>query len=164
MIVMDENRLLGSDAQNMVRWKDQVMRDRNHASVCIWSIANEEFSVQDSPQAANVARTMQDTVHRMDPTRPTTYASPEGNVFQGVNSVIQVRGWNYHVAEGMERYHAEHPEQPQVGTEQGSTVSTRGIYTNDATRGYVSAYDINASLVGQRPPNVGGVILRIVRG
>jgi len=144
MIVMDENRLLGSDAQNMARWKNQIMRDRNHPSVCIWSIANEEFSVQDTPQAANVARTMQDTVHRMDPTRPVTYASPEGNVFQGVNSVIQVRGWNYHVAEGMERYHAEHPEQPEVGTEQGSTVSTRGIYTNDATRGYVSAYDDNA--------------------
>ncbi|HXS68497.1 MAG TPA: beta-galactosidase GalA, partial [Candidatus Polarisedimenticolia bacterium] len=143
MIVMDENRLLGSDAQNMARWKDQIMRDRNHPSVCIWSIANEEFSVQDTPQAANVTRTMQETVHRMDPTRPVTYASPEGNVFQGVNSVIQVRGWNYHVAEGMERYHAEHPEQPEVGTEQGSTVSTRGIYTNDATRGYVSAYDDN---------------------
>jgi beta-galactosidase len=31
-----------------------------------------------------------------------------------------------------------------VGTEQGSTVSTRGIYENDTVRGYVSAYDVNA--------------------
>jgi beta-galactosidase len=144
MIVMDESRLLGSDAQNMTRWNAQIRRDRNHASVCIWSIANEEFSVQDSPQAANVARTMQDYVHRLDPTRPVTYASPEDDVFLGVNSVIQVRGWNYHVSEKMDKYHADHPNQPQVGTEQGSTVSTRGIYANDAARGYVSAYDDNA--------------------
>jgi len=44
----------------------------------------------------------------------------------------------------MDAYHAAHPNQPNVGSEQGSTVSTRGIYTNDAARGYVSAYDDNA--------------------
>ncbi len=151
MIVMDENRLLGSDAQNMARWNIEIRRDRNHPSVCIWSIANEEFSVQDTPQAANVATTMQNFVHRLDPTRPVTYASPEGDVYLGANSVIQVRGWNYHVGKSagqygkdMDHYHAEHPSQPEVGTEQGSTVSTRGIYANDKQRGYVSAYDVNA--------------------
>jgi beta-galactosidase len=30
-----------------------------------------------------------------------------------------------------------------VGTESGSTVSTRGIYENDKEKGYVSAYDVN---------------------
>ncbi|HVU27177.1 MAG TPA: glycoside hydrolase family 2 TIM barrel-domain containing protein [Verrucomicrobiae bacterium] len=145
MIVMDESRLLGSDAQNMERWQTQILRDRNHPSVCIWSIANEEFSVQDTPQAANVARAMQDFVKRLDPTRPVTYASPEGDVFEGVNSVIEVRGWNYHVGGKMDQYHAEHPNQPEVGTEQASTVSTRGIYANDKARGYVSAYDVNVT-------------------
>jgi beta-galactosidase len=31
-----------------------------------------------------------------------------------------------------------------MGTEVGSTVSTRGIYANDKEKGYVSAYDLNA--------------------
>ena len=44
----------------------------------------------------------------------------------------------------MDDYHAKHPNQPNVGTEQASTVSTRGIYENDKQRGYVSAYDSNA--------------------
>ena len=83
MIVMDENRLLGSDAQNMARWNDQILRDRNHASVCIWSIANEEFSVQDTPQAANVARTMQDFVHRLDPDAPGDLRLAGGRYFSG---------------------------------------------------------------------------------
>jgi beta-galactosidase len=144
MIIMDESRLLGSDEENMRRWDMQIRRDRNHACVGIWSIANEEFNVQDSPQAAAVARTMQDYVKQLDPTRPVTYAAPEGNTSAGINGVIDVRGWNYHIGKDMEDYHAQHPNQPNVGTEQGSTVSTRGIYQNDPTRGYVSAYDVNA--------------------
>ena len=35
------------------------------------------------------------------------------------------------------------PKQPTIGTETGSTVSTRGIYLNDKEQGYVSAYDVN---------------------
>jgi beta-galactosidase len=144
MLIMDESRLLGSDSENLRKWDDQIRRDRNHPSVAIWSVANEEFSVQASPQGGNVARTMQAYVQRLDPTRPVTYAAPEGDSFAGINGVIQVRGWNYHVGGDMDKYHAEHPEQPEVGTEQASTVSTRGIYENDKVRGYVSAYDDNA--------------------
>jgi beta-galactosidase len=43
----------------------------------------------------------------------------------------------------MDDYHAAHPHQPNLGSEQGSTVSTRGVYANDKQRGYVSAYDDN---------------------
>jgi beta-galactosidase len=144
MIVMDESRLLGSDEENLRKWKDQILRDRNHASVGLWSVANEEFNVQGSPQGGNVAKTMQDFVKSLDPTRPVTYAAPEGDSFAGINGVIEVRGWNYHIGQDMDNYHAKHPNQPNVGTEQGSTVSTRGIYANDRQRGYVSAYDVNA--------------------
>ena len=143
MIIMDESRLLGSDAQNLAKWESQIRRDRNHACVGIWSVANEEFSVQSSPQGGNVARTMQALVKSLDPTRPVTYAAPEGDTFAGINGVIEVRGWNYHTGKDMDNYHAKHPAQPNVGTETASTVSTRGIYENDKQRGYVSAYDVN---------------------
>ncbi|HAO79955.1 MAG TPA: beta-galactosidase [Verrucomicrobia subdivision 3 bacterium] len=142
MLVMDESRLMGSDSANLKKWDNQIRRDRNHPSVALWCIANEQFAVQDSPQAANVARSMQDYVKQLDPTRPVTYASPEDDVFRGINSVIEVRGWNYHYGPQMDRYHAEHPSQPNVGTEQASVVGTRGIYTNDQSHGYVAAYDV----------------------
>lgn len=144
MLVMDENRLLGSDSMHLRQVAGLVQRDRNHASVAIWSIANEEFTVQATPAGARVAQTVQDLFRQLDPTRPITYPAPEDNDFYGINSVIQVRGWNYHIGKDMEDYHAAHPSQPNVGTEQGSTVSTRGIYANDPQRGYVSAYDDNA--------------------
>jgi beta-galactosidase len=144
MIVMDESRLLGSDEENLRKWEGQIRRDRNHASVGIWSVANEEFDVQSTPQGGNVARTMQDLVKRLDPTRPVTYAAPQGDTFDGINGIIEVRGWNYHVGKDMDSYHANHPDQSNVGTEQASTVCTRGIYANDKQLGYVSAYDDNA--------------------
>ena len=144
MLVMDENRLLGSDPLHLKWLEEFVRRDRNHPSVAIWSLANEEFTVQGTPAGKRVAATMQDLVKRLDPTRPVTYNAPVGNEFAGINSVIEVRGWSYHIGkDNMDAYHAAHPNQPNVGSEQGSTVSTRGIYTNDAARGYVSAYDDN---------------------
>jgi beta-galactosidase len=142
MLVLDESRLMGGDSENMKKWDDQIRRDRNHPSVAIWCIANEQFAVQDSPQAASVALSMQDYVKQLDPTRPVTYASPEDDVFRGINSVIEVRGWNYHYGPQMDRYHEAHPDQPNIGTEQASVVGTRGIYTNDAAHGYVAAYDV----------------------
>jgi beta-galactosidase len=144
LLVMDENRLLGSDAANLGQFEGQILRDRNHPSVAIWSLANEEFTVQDTSAGKRVADTMQTLLRQLDPTRPITYAAPVGDDYeQNINSVIEVRGWNYHVGEDMDNYHREHPTQPEVGTEQGSTVSTRGIYTNDTARGYVSSYDLN---------------------
>ncbi|HUD83812.1 MAG TPA: beta-galactosidase GalA [Candidatus Saccharimonadales bacterium] len=142
MLVMDENRLMGSDARNLGFLEDQVRRDRNHPSVFIWSLFNEEDR-QTTPAAARIADTMQHLAHRLDPTRLCTAAGNVGNVFQGANSVLDVRGWNYYPT-AVDAYHKDHPMQPEIGTEQGSTVSTRGIYANDKDRGYVSAYDDNA--------------------
>ena len=144
MLVMDENRLVGSDAQHLKWFKELVLRDRNHPSVAIWSLGNEEFSVQGTPSGARVAVTMQDLVKRLDPTRPVTCNAAVGNDFPGINTVIEVRGWSYHIGvDNMDAYHAAHPSQPNVGSEQGSTVGTRGIYANDKIRCYVSAYDDN---------------------
>jgi len=143
MLVMDENRLLGSDAANLERFKGQILRDRNHPSVVIWSICNEE-SRQSYADGGRVGAHMQELLKQLDSTRPVTAAENIGDVYTGLMGVLDVRGWNYHLGQDIDNYHKEHPQQPEVGTEQGSTVSTRGIYQNDPARGYVSAYDENA--------------------
>jgi len=141
LLVMDENRLLGSDAQNMAYLDSQVRRDRNHPSVFIWSLFNEE-NQQATEAGARCAASMQRLVHSLDPTRLCTAAANEGDVFEGVNSVLDVRGWNYYI-NAVDGYHAKHPQQPNIGTEQASTLCTRGIYVNDPKRGYMSSYDDN---------------------
>jgi beta-galactosidase len=144
MIVMDENRQLGSDDRHAAFLEEQIRRDRNHPSVGIWSLGNEEFDVQGTQAGRRVVTTMQAMVQRLDTSRPITCNAAVGDEYPGINEAIQVRGWSYHVGKDMDAYHREHPLQPNVGSEQGSTVSTRGIYANDPVRGYVSAYDDNA--------------------
>ena len=63
----------------------------------------------------------------LDPTRTSTYAADMANEFNGVNEVIPVRGFNYRQY-AVADYHKDHPNQPLIGTEMGSTVTTRGIY------------------------------------
>jgi beta-galactosidase len=146
MLVLDESRTFASDAQDLALLENQVRRDRTHASVFLWSIGNEE-PLQATPTAARVARTMQTLVHQLDPSRSVTFAECcVGNEFVGVNTVIDVRGWNYHLGQSMDAYHAAHPKQPNIGTETASIVTTRGIYKIDETRGYQSAYDDKENL------------------
>jgi len=59
MLVMDENRLLGSDPLHLTWFEEFVRRDRNHPSVAIWSLANEEFSAGGTPAGKRVGTTMQ---------------------------------------------------------------------------------------------------------
>jgi beta-galactosidase len=145
MLVLDESRTFASDQQDLELLRNQVLRDRNHASVFLWSIGNEE-PLQSEPTAARVARTMQTLVHQLDPSRSVTYAASLGNEFTGANSVTDVRGWNYHTTKVMDEYHAAHPKQPNIGTETASILTTRGIYKIDESRGYQSAYDDKENL------------------
>jgi len=139
MLVLDENRLLGSSTEVTSQFERLIERDRNHPSVFMWSIANEE-SAQWTTIGKRIAQTLVAKQVELDPTRTSTYAANMGNFRQGINEVIPVRGFNYHL-EGIDPYRRDNPNQPIMGTEMASTVSTRGIYTKDTIRGYVPDYD-----------------------
>ncbi len=164
MLVLDESRLMGSDSENMKKWDDQIRRDRNHPSVAMWSIANEQFAVQDTPQAANVARTMQDYVKQLDPTRPVTYASPEDNVFRGINSVIEVRGWNYHYGprHGPISRRASEPAERRHRAGQRRR-HARHLHQRPSAR-LRRRLRRASGRAGRRPPKAGGVSSPSVRG
>ena len=138
MLVMDESRLLGSDSENMRKWDELIRRDRNHPSVALWSIANEEFTVQDTPQGGNVARTMQDFGQAPRPDAAGDLSRAAGRHVRRHQRRHRSARLELSSARDMDDYHAKHPDQPNVGTEQASTVGTRGIYENDAQRGYVA--------------------------
>ena len=143
MLVLDEQRLLNSSPEYMNQFERLIKRDRNHASVFLWSIGNEEGWIQTVTTGKRIAQTFLAKQKELDPTRTSTYAADVANVFKGVNEVIPVRGFNYRQF-GVEDYHKDHPLQPIIGTEIGSTVTTRGIYEKDTVRAYVPDQDITA--------------------
>lgn len=143
MLVIDETRLLNSSDEYLDQFRKLIRRDRNRASVFMWSIGNEEGWVQRTSVGKRVALTMLGVLRDLDPTRTATYAADLGNEFAGVNEVIPVRGFNYR-EKFIVPYHKDHPEHPIIGTEMGSTVTTRGVYEVDSVRGYLTDQDINA--------------------
>ena len=148
MLVLDENRFLGSDAANLRRLGSQIVRDRNHPSVFCWSLGNEEWNAQGTAEGGAVIGAMQTFVYSLDPTRLCTTAVNGSYGEVGIFASSEVRGLNYNF-EGMDAYHTAHPGALILGTEQASTIGTRGIYTNDASLGYVSAYDDHNPSWGQ---------------
>jgi beta-galactosidase len=143
MLVMDEQRLLNSSPEYMNQFERLVKRDRSRASVFMWSIGNEEGWIHTTTFGKRIAQTFIAKQKELDPTRTCTYAADLANVYKGVNEVIPVRSFNYRHL-GVADYHRDHPEQPIIGTEMGSTVTTRGIYEKDTIRGYVPDQDITA--------------------
>jgi len=140
MLVLDENRLVGSDEENMRNLRGQVMRDRNHPSVFAWSLGNEEWGSQGTASGAASIRTMQKMMHSLDPTRLCTAAINGSYGSSGFITVLDVKGFNYNLS-SIDPYHRDHPGSFVIGSETASTVTTRGIYTNDLQKGYVAAYD-----------------------
>jgi beta-galactosidase len=144
MLVMDENRLMGGSPELVSEFEKLILRDRNHPSVIIWSLGNEEEIIQGTDTGKGIAQTLKRVQQVLDPSRLCTYAGNNGNEYDGINSVADVRGINYIVLGDPDAYHRGHPGQPVWGSEEASTLSTRGIYINDKDNGYMSDYDLNA--------------------
>jgi beta-galactosidase len=143
ILVLDENRLVNSGAEYTSQFIQLLKRDRSRTSVFLWSIGNEEGGLQTSTIGKRVAQTLLQLQQSLDPTRTATYAADVANVFKGINEVIPVRGFNYREY-AVADYHKAHPLQPILGTEMGSTVTTRGIYVKDTINCYVPDKDVTA--------------------
>jgi beta-galactosidase len=141
MLVMDETRTMSSSPEALQDLETMIKRDRNHPSVVIWSLGNEEPE-QGTERGARIVATMKRLARRLDPSRLVTVAM-DNAWGQGISGVVDVQGFNYKKGREIDDFHRKFPKQLTIGTETGSTVSTRGIYVNDKEQGYVSAYDVN---------------------
>ena len=141
MLVMDETRMFSSSREGLSQLERMVRRDRNHPCIFIWSLGNEE-PLQGTPTGERVAATMKRLVRRLDPSRPVTLAM-NGSWGKGASNVVDVQGWNYFRLGDEDKFHAAFPQEPLIGSEDASALSTRGIYANDPERGYMSSYDAN---------------------
>lgn len=131
MLVLDENRLMGSNDEHFKYLKNMMLRDRNHPSVVLWSLGNEEWAIEGNIKGARIAATMQAYAQQLDSSRAFT-AALSGGWDGGIGTVTQVMGYNYIVQGNIDEHHKKFPWQAGIGTEESNTVGTRGIYeTND---------------------------------
>ncbi|KQY82479.1 beta-galactosidase GalA [Pelomonas sp. Root1444] len=141
ILVIDEHRMMGTAPQLRYEMARMVRRDRNHPSIVLWSVGNEEWAIENTEIGTRLAREMQAIVKRMDPTRPVTLAASSSGGPEGTAVGSDVLGFNYKAQHDIDAMHKRFPERGIVVTEEGLTYATRGIYADDPSRVHIAAYD-----------------------
>ena len=137
-LVLGENRMLSSSEERLCELEIMIKRDRNHPSIILWSIGNEEIRLQrDLACASKICKTVIQKIRSLDD-RPVTEAylfdcAPDDKDAQDradlIMSYCDVVGFNYSNAfldEARRRY----PDKPFIWTEQSSFSATRGAVAN----------------------------------
>ncbi|MDX9880596.1 MAG: glycoside hydrolase family 2 TIM barrel-domain containing protein [Prolixibacteraceae bacterium] len=147
MLVMCENRMASSSNEDLSQLERMIKMGRNHPSVVLWSLGNEEERVEETKQGAMIVRTMRETVKKLDPTRPVTMGMKlwgwmvqkerPVDVIINTSDEIEVMGFNYGDSGWLE-YHEKRPAKPVVATEASSCLRTRACYEDNPDRCQVS--------------------------
>lgn len=140
MLVIDETRLMGINDYHLKDLQRMIERDRNHPSIICWSVGNEEWQIEGGITGERITNIMQDFSKSLDPTRPVTVGISSG-FKNGISNVVEIMGYNYLGNGDIDAHRNQFKQQPGMGTEEGSTFATRGIYFSDDAKHYQSAYD-----------------------
>lgn len=147
LLVMDENRNFNASPDYMQQLAWLVRRDRNHPSVILWTIFNEE-PLQGTEAGYEMARRMVATVKSLDPTRPVTAAMHDGIFSEpNVSQLLDVAGINYQTW-AYDRFHAANPKLPMTSSEDTSAFMTRGAFESDRQAQVMGSYDDEPSSWG----------------
>lgn len=152
MLVMDENRHLGDTYRrksppgtgytNLSDLATMIRRDRNHPSIIMWSMCNEE-GLQGTPEGVRIFTAMKKVVHRYDRTRPVTCAMNTGWLNpHSIANVEDIIGVNYSYTK-LDAIHRRHPDKPMFGSEDDNQKTTRGEYVNNRATGMCSCYNLS---------------------
>jgi beta-galactosidase len=140
MLVFDETRMMSSNPEGLAQLENLVRRDRNHPSVFLWSLGNEEGQAG-TETGFLILSEMKAVTTRHDGSRLVSMAPLGGNNMGKFGfAALDVQGYNY-ADPAADAFHKANPTVPVMGTEQVSAVATRGIYRMDPAHGYVGSYD-----------------------
>ena len=131
ILVLEENRLMGINEEHVRLLRRMIERDRNHPSIILWSVGNEEWALEWNDKGEKLTESMREYCHRLDPTRPVCVATSSGP-----NIVVpaDVAGYNYMMQNPIDEHRANYPLRRAVGTEETTGCGTRGIYFDEPGR------------------------------
>lgn len=138
ILVIEENRLTGINEEHVRLLKRMIERDRNHPSILLWSVGNEEWGIEWKESGTRIAATMREYCHRFDPTRPMTVASSSG---PAILLPADVAGYNYLLQNPVEQHRKDYPFRCALGSEETTGCGTRGIYFDDHAQGRMVAHN-----------------------
>lgn len=139
-LVMDETRWFQSTPDGLAQLEMLLKRDRNHPSVIMWSVGNEE-PLHKTDMGRRLLETLTAFVHRYDSSRPVTTAISHDPLHSPATGASELIGINYNLKQ-YDEIHARYPDKPVVAAECCAVGTTRGWYLpDDEKRGYLWAHD-----------------------
>ncbi len=138
ILVIEENRLTGVNREHIDLLQRMIRRDRNHPSIILWSVGNEEWGIEWKESGTRIAASMREYCHRIDPTRPMTVASSSG---PAILIPADVAGYNYILQNPVEQHRKDYPQRKALGSEETTGCGTRGIYFDEPGTGRMVAYN-----------------------
>ena len=151
ILVLEENRLSGINDEHVRLLKRMIERDRNHPSVIVWSVGNEEWGIEWNEFGNRISESMREYCHRFDPTRPMCFATSGGPT---VVVPADVAGYNYIMQNPVEQHRRDYPSRIALGSEETTGCGTRGIYFDDRDNGRMASLN--------RSPNGSDSILNCI--
>jgi beta-galactosidase len=136
ILVLEENRLPGVNEEHLRLLRRMIDRDRNHPSIILWSVGNEEWGIEWDIKGTRIAEALREYCHRYDPTRPMCMATSGGPT---VVVPTDVAGYNYIHQNPIEEHRRNYPQRCAVGSEETSGCGTRGIYYDDREHGHMAS-------------------------
>ncbi len=132
ILVIEENRLTGINDEHIELLERMIRRDRNHPSIILWSVGNEEWGLEWNDFGSRIAESMREYCHRFDPTRLMTVASSSG---PNILVPADVAGYNYIMQNPVDQHRKDYPERRALGSEETTGCGTRGVYFDDHANG-----------------------------
>ena len=139
MVVMNENRFYNSGDIYLEHLHEQTLRDRNHPSVIMWSLFNEE-PWQGDERGRKMVERMKRTIRKLDTSRPVTGAMNGGFNKQGAFNAVDIIGINYFLGVH-DQAHKLVPDKHVYGSENVSHFATRGEWRTDNAKKTFDNYD-----------------------
>jgi len=125
-----------------------VQRDRNHASLILWSIGNEIPDTYDASSIAT-AKNLISWVRAFDPNTSITMALTSEDALKNIGDLLDVVGFNYflYVQDASEytTWHKSRPNWKILGSETSSAVRSRGVYHTPVESNILTAADYQCS-------------------
>lgn len=147
MMVMEENRTFNSSKDTMEDLAGIVINARNHPSVIMYSIFNEE-PLQGTAKGRRMAGRMQAVVKQLDDTRVVLGAFNGGYMEEeGASTILDMTGINYNPAR-YDDFHGKYPNTLLIGSETASAFMVRGEYKTDMEKHLINCYDDECALWG----------------
>lgn len=90
-----------------------IERDRNHPSVILWSVGNEEWGIEWNDKRSKITETMRELCHLYNPTRQMCVATSGG---PNIVAPADVAGYNYILQNLVEQHRKDYPLRKAVGS------------------------------------------------